>query len=547
MAAISDWDNKRKCYYGIGVLLILTLIVIAVCLATIDYDWDQDDEQTAHHHGHKDQVNLSVHVDVGPGQSVPQPIEMSAPEGVHRDMALDRPGTQYFAGPVKVMTDEERIRYERMMNPVPKSFPEFMDNQKYIVHVMDFHNLVPPTSRQELASHSNQEEEAEEDEDDEDADSESGILGPLDRSVSQASDLTQSIPSDFLTQQFLDSVRKRKSEQESTKHSDRNSGRIGQQSEKKLLNQSGREKSVINEGAKGNFRQSLLNQGSKRRATPFAVRDRNLDDLFVQADRNIEEIAQMKQTANFLLTSIGRMLIQKAAKQQQKQPELKTAVVAHQKSPEAKAETSTESDSKLDHLLDVADQDIAQLTQKTNQTDRLMDLISETLSSSMGQKRKDVSAPTLEQKEGPTPQHLIGDNFPFLPFFSPISIQRKENGKPFGTEKPAYLYLGQPVVHAVHSSESSTSSSVDETMVPAFTLIQPPAFNGKPLDDHPDDPESGDVAEEHEDQSDDEDDEPMAASTQADRNSDPGSETQKTMVREKRVSKPGMFKMGRND
>lgn len=531
LAGASDWDNKKKCYIAIGAITVLTLIVVAVCLATIDYDWNNDSDQTTRRHEDKDRVNLSVRVDVGSGQSAPQPVEMSAPEPVHRDMAFDRPGTQYFAGPVKVMTDEERIRYERMMNPVPKSFPEFMDNQKYIVHVMDFHNLLPPTPRrQQEHVPVNQEDEADDDddddddEDDEDSESEKDVFRSLDTSSSLKTNFRRSIPSDFLTQQFLDSISDRKSEPNFGRFSP--AGRMGQQQEKH--NQSVREKTFAAE--KTPYRPSILSQGSKRHGTSFPVRDRNLDDLFVQADRNIEEIARMKQTANFLLTSIGRMLIQKAVKQQ---PDGKTVLSAdrsHKKSPERIDRTYTESDGKLDHLLEVADQDIAKLTQKTNQTDRLMDLISQTLSSSMGKRGKGWTARTLEQKEPPSQQQYNGDNFPFLPFFSPISIQRKENGKPFGTEKPGYLFLGQPVVH---QPESSTGSSAD--VVPDFTLLQTPAFNGKPLDDHPDDAESGDV-DAHDD--DDEDDESTVGSTEVDDlSADSDSETREVMVREKRISK----------
>lgn len=484
---------------------------------------------------------------MGPDRSSLQPIEMTAPEGVHRDMALDRPGTQYFAGPVKVMSDEERIRYERMMHPVPTTFQEFMDNQKFVFHVMDYSNLMPPSPRSQqsaasgapLNHNANQEDEEDEDENPES----DAVFQPFDRPETRThnSDPVRIIPSDFLTQQFLESVNNRKKGQshgsgdfsDSPDEPRPRRGHTGQQRQPPVTR--GRGDPVPYDHP------YFLTPLRQKQATPFPVKERNLDDLFVQADRNIEEIAQMKQTANFLLTSIGRMLVQKAQMQQQKKsvpiPEEKWS----KKTAEDKVPVSTESESKMDHLLDVADQDIAKLSQKTNQTDKLMDLISEILTSSLS--RKQQKAKTLEEKESPTAQLSHGDNFPFLPFFSPISIQRKEHGgQSFGTEKPGYLFLGEPmVVPAGQEVESSTGSALDPKLLSSYSLLPPPTFDGKPLDDHPDDPESGDVVD------DDDDDDEYAQTVTSEVMQSDETVTPKVMVREKRVSKAGMFRTGRND
>ena len=546
-------ESKKKYYCCAAAIVLLTLIVIAVCLATIDYNWDDEEEVK---HNHKDSVNLSVKVDMSPERPALQPVEMIAPEGVHRDMGFDHPGAQYFAGPVKVMSDEERIRYERMMHPVPTTFQEFMDNQKFVFHVMDFSNLMPPppVSQQSASGtplHQNQNEDDDEDEDENPETDE--VLRSIPTAWSQDGSGMRSIPSDFLTQQYLASLKLRKSQQskrwedfsDSSNQPHPRRGHTGQLPAQAIRPaMRGRSDAIPDE------RSFYLNQLKQKQAAPLPLKEKNLDDLFVQADRNIEEITQMKQTASFLMTAIGRMLVQKAQMQQNLQK--KSASVAEEtatkKGPEEKAAMSVDSERKLDHLLDVADQDIVKLSQKTNQTDKLMDLISEMLSASLSSERKQEKAKTLEEEEAPSRQQQLhnGDNFPFLPFFSPISIQRKEHGgQPFGTEKPGYLFLGEPMVGpADEEIESSTGVLADSKVLPPYSLLQPPSYSGKPLDDQSDDPESGDVV------GDEEDDEADAQTLTPDTSESSKSAEHvpaKVMVREKRISRPGMFRMGRND
>lgn len=547
-------ECRKKYFFFAAAIIVLTVIVVSVCLVTIDYGWNDDDEVKHEHKDYKDSVNLSltsVKVDMSPVRaSALEPVEMAAPEVVHRDMRFDHPRAQYFAGPIKVMSNEERIKYERMMHPVPTNFQEFMDNQKFVYHVMDFSNLMPPpASRSQQPASGNTNHEDEED-DDENQKSE-GLFQPFHRSVLRIQDPNAAtlIPSDFLTQQFLDSVNKRKKEQLSRSEGysdspDEPLPRRGHAGQLRSGTRSGNSNAVPNERA---FMANELRR--KQSAAPLPAKERKLDDLFSQADRNIEEIAKMKQTANFLMTAIGRMLVQKAQIQQQKDLKRKPASVSQEESvtkrgPEEKGVIPVDSERKLDHLLDVADQDIAKLSQKTNQTDRLMDLISQVLSASL---TKEMKEKTLEEKEAPTHQQFNGDNFPFLPFFSPISIQRKEHaGQPFGTEKPGYLFLGEPMVGAEEPAvESLTDLLMDSKVLPPYSMHQPPAFNGKPLDDHPDDTDSGDVID---DDDSDEDDDDESAKTASPVTSQPTAHVSpKAMVREKRISRPAMFRMGRND
>lgn len=552
--------ESRKKYYLIGGgILIVSIIVITVCFATIDYKWGDDEEDKHEHHDRKDSVNLSVKVDVSPDRSSLQPIEMTAPEGVHRDMAFDHPGAQYFAGPVKVMSDEERIRYERMMNPVPKTMSEFMDNQKFVFHVMDFSNLMPPaprSSQQQSGASLNQNQQQEEDDDEEgeeeDQESESDGMQPSDRSFirTPVTGGVRIIPSDFLTQQFLDSV----SEKDQSQWSGSFSNSPGEPRPRRGHTNLKHKHSAmpVSKEKVGPESSNFLSQMRQKQAPQLPVKEKNLDELFVEADRNIAEITQMKQTADFFLASIGRMLAQKAQSQKQQHQNLLTkkpassvpADKAGKKIPENKV-AAIETESKLDHLLDVADQDISRISQKTNQTDKLMALIAQILSPSVIReaKRKRQNAKTLEEKELPDPQLTHDENFPFLPFFSPISIQRKEHdGQPFGTEKPGYLFLGKPVVGSAAAIESSTDKGQELRPLPAYSLLQTPRFNGKPLDDHPDDQESGDVDDDDANDEDEDDFREENASTDkplARGRAEPVSI--RSLIREKRISRPAMY------
>jgi hypothetical protein len=110
------------------------------------------------------------------------------------------------------------------------------------------------------------------------------------------------------------------------------------------------------------------------------------------------------------------------------------------------------------------------------------------------------------------------------------------------------LFLGKPVVGPASGEEieSSTGNGQDVRPVPAYSLLQTPRFNGKPLDDHPDDD-----TDEGDDDMDDADEDnlgdenvstmkPVAHAFHAHPDAAP-KKTIRSLIREKRVSRPAIM------
>ena len=173
--------NKKYLYFGVGALAILAL-GFNVWWACEEWDFGDDDDDH-HHHSERISTNISqtINFDMDIRVKTDHEVPVSSPPAKEEDFQVfvesgtvapisglpstavieeevvdfapilpevtekvsEQQGPIFYPGDIKVLNDQERAEVERVLNPIPQTFDEFVHRPKVLDDSIDQMSLFP--------------------------------------------------------------------------------------------------------------------------------------------------------------------------------------------------------------------------------------------------------------------------------------------------------------------------------------------------------------------------------------------------------------------